>query len=595
MICRRLLLAAAGCCLLVLTPKLAGGQSSPSIRVMLVGDSTVASYPNPPMDRPDLTGWGQVLGEWFGPSVEVVNRAQSGASSKSFILNGNWKRAVETAPKFVLIQFGHNDQPGKGDRSTDPDGDYRDYLRRYVSESRAAGARPIFVTSVARRTFASGKIASSLGPYTSAMKAVGQETQTPVVDLHDRSMRLYARLGDEQSSDYTAAATDRTHFSRKGARAMAELVADGLRVQVPDLARLLRPSPRLTLPPVIPMVVGQESTLEFDAAVLSESVGAFRVRVAEGPGTADPTRWRYTPGSQDVGMHRLRLEATNASGADGPVVGRGETWLHIVPARAGEAHSARLLLIGDSLTHGSIYPNELARLLSRPGNPPWKMLGTHQPAGAAPEVRHEGYGGWTWQRFVERYEPGAPDSGATRNSPFLFPSETGGKPKLDLKRYFAERCGGETPDLVTVMLGINDCFGLNPDRLPELDQGIHRTFQHAESLIAAIRSAAPGARIGICLTPPPNRRDGAFEANYKGRYPRWGWRRIQHRLVELQLDQFGGREHEGIYLVPTELDLDPMAGYPESNGVHPNATGYRQIGRSIYAWIKQQLQTPPTP
>ena len=30
------------------------------IRIVLVGDSTVASYANPPKDKPDLTGWGQV-------------------------------------------------------------------------------------------------------------------------------------------------------------------------------------------------------------------------------------------------------------------------------------------------------------------------------------------------------------------------------------------------------------------------------------------------------------------------------------------------------------------------------------------------------
>ena len=34
------------------------------IRIVRVGDSTVASYAEPPKDRPDLTGWGQVFGEF---------------------------------------------------------------------------------------------------------------------------------------------------------------------------------------------------------------------------------------------------------------------------------------------------------------------------------------------------------------------------------------------------------------------------------------------------------------------------------------------------------------------------------------------------
>ncbi|MBM4081059.1 MAG: hypothetical protein FJ278_15255, partial [Planctomycetes bacterium] len=80
------------------------------------------------------------------------------------------------------------------------------------------------------------------------------------------------------------------------------------------------------------------------------------------------------------------------------------------------------------------------------------------------------------------------------------------------------------------------------------------------------------------------------EANYKGRYHRWGWKRIQHRLVQRQIERFNGREKENLFLVPTELNLDPVDGYPVDNGVHPNVTGYKQIGASIYAWLKWRLQ-----
>ncbi|MCA9208663.1 MAG: hypothetical protein KDA55_09925, partial [Planctomycetales bacterium] len=55
------------------------------LRVAIIGDSTVASYPNPPADRPDLTGWGQVFGEFFDERVVVLNHARSGRSSKSFL------------------------------------------------------------------------------------------------------------------------------------------------------------------------------------------------------------------------------------------------------------------------------------------------------------------------------------------------------------------------------------------------------------------------------------------------------------------------------------------------------------------------------
>ncbi|NQT15406.1 MAG: hypothetical protein HQ582_21800, partial [Planctomycetes bacterium] len=46
---------------------------------------------------------------------------------------------------------------------------------------------------------------------------------------------------------------------------------------------------------------------------------------------------------------------------------------------------------------------------------------------------------------------------------------------------------------------------------------------------------------------------------------------------------------EHLFIVPTQLNLDPEAGYPTNNGVHPNTFGYNQIGASIYAWLKARL------
>ena len=206
------------------------------IRIVVIGDSTVASYPNPPADRPDLTGWGQVLGEFFTDRVTVDNHASSGRSSKSFIREGLWKKALAARGDYVLIQFGHNDCPGKGDRATDPRGDFRDYLRQYIDETRAAGARPILVTPMTRRVFVDGHIRTILRPYAEAMIEVGRERKVPVVDLHAASVKLFDRLGDQGSADLSPSKRDRTHFSRKGALAIAGLVVD----QLPEVEPRLR-------------------------------------------------------------------------------------------------------------------------------------------------------------------------------------------------------------------------------------------------------------------------------------------------------------------------------------------------------------------
>lgn len=218
----------------------AAAGSDEKVRIALIGDSTVASYARPPADRPDLTGWGQVFGELFDERVEVLNFAQSGRSSKSFLREGRWQPVLDAKPDYVLIQFGHNDQPGKGDRATNPEGDFQDNLKRYISEARQAGAMPILVTPVARRVFAGGKPVTTLTPYANAMHQVGRDTGTPVIDLHRASFELLSKLGDEASRGFSPSDTDRTHFSRKGALAMAKLVADQLPQAAPQLKPRLR-------------------------------------------------------------------------------------------------------------------------------------------------------------------------------------------------------------------------------------------------------------------------------------------------------------------------------------------------------------------
>src|SRR5262245_33600096 len=125
-------------------PLAAGAQPRPAVRIVLVGDSTVN----------DEGGWGPGFRAAFGADVEVTNLAKNGRSSKSFRDEGLWQPALAAKPDYILIQFGHNDVPGKGpDRETDAATTYRANLARYIDEARAVGAKPVLVTSIVRRNF----------------------------------------------------------------------------------------------------------------------------------------------------------------------------------------------------------------------------------------------------------------------------------------------------------------------------------------------------------------------------------------------------------------------------------------------------------
>lgn len=342
---------------------------------------------------------------------------------------------------------------------------------------------------------------------------------------------------------------------------------------------------RLTLPPTGYAVAGAPMSVYFDNIVLTEQPEELKFVVTSDFGTTEKGRWTVTPTEAQIGTHKWQVEVFKG---DQPLA-KGEMTWHVSPAKAKSPRDVSLLIVGDSLTHATIYPNELAKRLTDSGLSKWTMLGTHRPSSAAPGVAHEGYGGWTWERFIKHYEPMPDPAKRKHSSPFVFLE--GDKPKLDVPRFIHEACHDRAPDYVIFMLGINDCFGANPNDLAKTDQHIDGVFKHAETLIKAFREAAPKAQLGICLTTPGNARESGFTANYKGKYPRWGWKRIQHRLVERELKQFGGEQsrQNHISLIPTELNLDPVDGYPVDNGVHPNAVGYHQIAATMHAWLMAQL------
>ncbi len=345
------------------------------------------------------------------------------------------------------------------------------------------------------------------------------------------------------------------------------------------------PNLRLTLPPDAYAVVGQPFSIYYDNLVLTETPEAYTFTVQCPIGACEERRWTVTPAQ--AGDYPLSVEVKDAAGKS---LGQASTKLHVARADAASGRSLTVLIIGDSLTANGAYASHIGSLLAAPGNPTWSMLGTNKTGAAMPEVAHEGYGGWTWQRFATHYEPNPDLPNRKFSSPFVV-LDAEGKPKLDVAQYFDTKFAGKRPDVITLLLGINDCFGANPDDPASIDARIDAMFAQADLFLNGLREAAPTAALAVGITTPPNSRESGFEANYKGKYHRWGWKRIQHRIVERMITKFQGREAEGLYLVPTELDVDPVDGYPDNNGVHPNRVGYQQIGNSFYAWIKWHLQT----
>jgi pectinesterase len=217
---------------------------APPVRIVLVGDSTVT----------DDSGWGLGFKQWIGPGAVVVNTAANGRSSKSFMDEGRWRAALAARGQFYLIQFGHNDEPGKGpDRETDPDSTYAANLARYVEDVRAMGATPVLVTSLVRRIFEPGTrhVRTSQAAYVAAARRVAAEQRVPLVDLFARSTTLVERMGARALSAYSArqadGSIDTTHLNAAGSLLFGSLVVEELRRQVPELAPVVRATPQAAM------------------------------------------------------------------------------------------------------------------------------------------------------------------------------------------------------------------------------------------------------------------------------------------------------------------------------------------------------------
>ncbi len=261
---RRTLFAALAA-LLVVTGQLsaqsdarpAASQSQPRARIALAGDSTVK----------DVGGWGFGFKKKLAADVVCENFAQGGQSSKSFRDSGWWKKVLASKPDYVLIQFGHNDMPGKGpNRETDPATTYPENMARFVTEARDAGAKPILVTSLARRIFEpNGKLRGELAPYVEAVRKVASEQHAPLVDLFARSVELVEKLGPKGVEPFepktvpkgalapgatkadidnpAPAATPRrdgTHLTERGSIEFGAIVAEEMRKILPETQPLFR-------------------------------------------------------------------------------------------------------------------------------------------------------------------------------------------------------------------------------------------------------------------------------------------------------------------------------------------------------------------
>jgi lysophospholipase L1-like esterase len=195
-------------------------------------------------------------------NVTCIDDAINGRSTRSFIDEGAWQKALARHGDYYLIQFGHNDQKPDAARHTDPETTYAANLERFIHEARSIGAVPVILSPLARRTFRDGKPSNDdLELYAKAARRVAEQEDVTFIDLLALSDALLSTMTQEQADGFNAtghaderaeggkSVIDRTHLDDEGKKVFGRMVADNLvrtRVELgPDLIGV-------PMPPAVP-------------------------------------------------------------------------------------------------------------------------------------------------------------------------------------------------------------------------------------------------------------------------------------------------------------------------------------------------------
>lgn len=229
------------------------------INVFLAGDSTVKDYSAGAINNATTRvegSWGEFIQEYFGKQVTVVNYANGGRSSKSFIDEGSLATidSKMKAGDYLFVQFGHNDcayatadryvpvgEPDSNGVYPTTEGTFKYYLKQYVDTAKAKGAIPVLCTPVSRMYFNSdGTIRahhdddkSSNNAYVTAVIQLAQEegvqlfdTFEMTKDLYEEAYKVDGAAGASTTATRLFAPGEKTHHSKLGGMVIAGKLAE---------------------------------------------------------------------------------------------------------------------------------------------------------------------------------------------------------------------------------------------------------------------------------------------------------------------------------------------------------------------------------
>jgi hypothetical protein len=322
-----------------------------------------------------------------------------------------------------------------------------------------------------------------------------------------------------------------------------------------------------------------EFSLYFDNIILTLATNRYLFKIEEPVGRTGSRAWRYTTPNGPV----AQPITVSVYDERNRLYGKKTMRMVIPKARVGaDQNSGSLILIGGWLLDRTQMAGELYRILAKQGNS-LAMLGSHSGLGRpAVLFGHEGHEGWTWSRYVSEWAPDRVDEkGKLKSSPFLFLG-IAGKPELNIGRF---KAGLKPEKPLKYLVFICEAIHLH-DSIFTISSIWDREIIALDRLIAEFKKQYPELKIGIVPPIPAAGSQDAFRVY--GNKSRWEFRQLQHYALNRIMQHYRHQEAQGIYIIPTYLNVDVSRDYLNEAQMHPlllNANGAIQSAKAIAAWL----------
>lgn len=330
---------------------------------------------------------------------------------------------------------------------------------------------------------------------------------------------------------------------------------------------------KILLPEVIHTVVGRELSIYFANILLCDDLQGYQIDCVCNVGQQQNERFVWTPDA--AGTYKLTIKVYKHYTR---LVASSDVTIH-VHAASGTGATKKVCLIGDSWTANVWYPSYLQARFADDGDN-ITLIGTVKPWGdydGCPII--EGHGGWSAIDYATYNYPNG------EKNPF-WNSTTGA---FDFAYYLSSN-GLETPDVVTIFLGINDVSAGHP----------LKTVTAMQTMIDSILAANSDAKIGVALLPPPCLSQDGFGAMNGCSLTMHEQKRGAFELSEQYMANFA--DNESVFFIPVMSAVDMVHNVPfetvkanayseveirrMTDNVHCNQAGYQQVADAFYGALK---------